>query len=197
MLTVDKVIEIKCGGETYVDIEELIHFQGQLKSIDEKHFKNLKESLKNDGLPLGFHAWLDPEGKKQLIDGHHRKLALTELRKEGFLVPKVPVSFVKASSKKDAAKAVLISNSKYARMSEESISDFMIDFSLTVEDLNFLDIPDIGLDYFSKEQEPTNVEKNIDNVEQYILTISFGNEEDLRNTFERLQAEGLQCKIIM
>lgn len=156
MSQVDKVIKIKCGGEAYLDINELHWLQGKLKSITDKKFHILKESLKLDGIVFGFHAWKDSKGKVWTLDGNHRILALKALREEGWTVPKIPVNFVKAQNKKEAAKSILISNSRYAKMNEDSISDFMIDYELDVSDLTLCDLPDIRQDYFSRDNDLTN-----------------------------------------
>ena len=169
-MSIDKQISIRCGGEKFIDIEELHFFQKKLKSIDKDNFYKLKESLKQDGLPLGFHIWLNPKTQKNdIMDGHHRWLALKELREEGWFVPPVPCSFVKAETRKEAAKVVLISNSRYAKISEESLSDFMIDFELGVDDLELLDFADLDLHQFDHDEDeftelddeiPEDVKKN-------------------------------------
>jgi hypothetical protein len=147
----DKTINIKCEAKSYFQLEELIPFQGKLKSIDKKHFKDLKDSLIKDGLPLGFHVWKDSKDKVFIIDGHHRQLALKALQDEGYHIPALPCTVVFAKNKKEAAKAVLISNSKYANISPESLSDFMIDFELGLDDLQFLDITGLDMDDFAKD----------------------------------------------
>lgn len=139
-----KFIQIKCSGEAYYDIEELIPFQKKLKQIQENKFKDLKESLIKDGLPLGFHVWKDND-KVHIMDGHHRQLALKALRAEGYFVDKVPCSYVIASSRKEAAKAILIANSKYANITDESLSDYMIEFDLKLDDIEFLDFPELNM----------------------------------------------------
>ncbi len=149
-------IQIKCGGEVYLSIDEIHQFQGDLKSITKEKFTELKESLKENGLPIGFHVWEDKQGKKWILDGTHRRLALMELRKEGFEIPKVPCNMVKAKSRKEAAKTVLISNSRYAKMSQESFAAYMIEMELGLEDLGNLDIPDIDMTMLEPEEEGDN-----------------------------------------
>lgn len=142
-MNLDKVIHIKCEAKSYFQLDELNHFQGDLKSIDKDQFLKLKKSLISDGLPIGFHVWVDKKNKVWTIDGHHRVLALKALRDDGYDIPSLPCVIVQAKDKKEAAKAVLINNSKYAKMSQESLSDFMIGFELNVVDLDFLDIPEL------------------------------------------------------
>lgn len=153
-MNTDKTINIKCEAKDYYQLDDLIPFQGNLKSIDKSKFDKLKSSLIKDGLPLGFHVWKDSKGKVFIIDGHHRQLALKALQDEGYHIPALPCTLVMAKNKKEAAKAVLISNSKYAEMSQESLSDFMIDMELDFGELEFLDLNlnlDLKLNDFNKD----------------------------------------------
>lgn len=155
----DKTIHIKCEAKEYIQLDDLIPLQGDLKSITKEDFDKLKKSLISDGIPLGFHVWHDKD-KVYIADGHHRRLALLALRDEGYHIPALPCNPVKANNKKEAAKIVLISNSRYARMSQESISDFMIDFELDLSDLDNIDIPELNMDDFELESEEKTL--NID-----------------------------------
>ena len=168
--TTEKAISIKCGGEQFVDFEELNWFQGKLKSITEDNFKALKQSIIEDGIVIGFHAWRDENGKVWTIDGHHRHLALNALKSEGWFVPPIPVSFVQSATKKEAAKAVLISNARFAKLSDESFSDFMIDFDLKLDDIKLLDLPDVDLSYLNgsqKELSNTSEELALDDFSEF------------------------------
>lgn len=138
-----KEIQIKCEANKYYKLDELNFFQGKLKSITEDNFKKLKQSIVKNGLPLAFHVWIDSKGKVWIVDGHHRFLALKALVDDGYNVDTIPCNLVMASNRKEAAQVVLISNSKYAEMSDESLSDFMIDFELKIDDLDFLDIKEL------------------------------------------------------
>ena len=155
-MNIDKIIDIKCGGEIYVDIKELHFFQKKLKSIDADKFRDLKESLIKSGLPLAFHIWIDVKGKKWIVDGHHRWLAFKALQEEGYFIAPIPCNIVKAKNIKEAAQVVLISNSRYAKIRQESLAEFMIDFELQLQDLEFLDIPELDMSCF--DIDPKNEE---------------------------------------
>lgn len=148
-MNIDKAISIKCLSEINVPYKELNFFQGKLKSIEKSKFDDLKKSLIKSGLPLAFHIWIDSKGKKWLIDGHHRWLAFEALESEGYFIPPIPCILVNAKTKKEAAKIVLVANSRYAKMTQESISDYMIDFELSVDDLDLLDIPELDMSTFN------------------------------------------------
>lgn len=160
----EKVISIKCEGKEYIDINDLVPFQGKLKSITSDDFNKLKRSLIKDGLPLGFHIWKD-KGKNFIMDGHHRQVVMKSLRDDGYFIAPVPCNPIIASSKKEAAKAILVSNSKYAKMSENSISDYMIEHELSIDDLLELDIPELNMDDFKidiEEKEVKNTGSELD-----------------------------------
>jgi hypothetical protein len=130
----------------------MIPLQGKLKSIDKTNFDKLKRSLVKDGLPLGFHVWLDKD-KTYICDGHHRIMAMKELRDEGYHIPSLPCTQVIAKDKKEAARAVLISNSRYAEMSQESLSDFMIEYDLQLDDIINIDIPELNTDFDTDDDD--------------------------------------------
>ena len=179
----NKTISIRCEGQEYHDIEDLIPFQGKLKSISSDNFHKLKESIKSDGIPLGFHIWKQKD-KAYIMDGHHRKMALQALKDEGYFIPPVPCNLVIAKSKKEAAKVILISNSKYSRVSEESLSDYMIDMELKVEDLENLDIPELNMNDLEPEQESKDGltdDDAVPEVEQNIHGVTLGDIYQLGN----------------
>lgn len=158
-MNIDKSLRIDCEAKTYIELKDLHHFQGDLKSIKKEDLFNLKQSLIKDGFPMALHVWTDKKGKHQLIDGHHRRYALLELESEGWFIPPLPCVIVKADSKKEAAKIVMISNSHYSKLSQESISDFMIEMELQLPDIELLDIPELKNiipDVEDDEFNPTN-----------------------------------------
>jgi len=191
-----KEIQIKCEGKEYHDIDELKPLQGKLKSIDEKKFNDLKKSLIDDGLPLGFHIWKDDKSNIFIIDGHHRQLALIALRGEGYFINKIPCTSVIAKTKKEAAKAILISNSHYAKMNQNSLSDFMVDFELNLEEIRNLDLGDIGLDLFDKDDEQKESEE-IDLDFKYKIEIDCENEEMQQSLTEELEKRGFKVRVLI
>lgn len=191
-----KEIQIKCEGKEYHDIDELKPLQGKLKSIDEKKFNDLKQSLINDGLPLGFHIWKDDKSNIFIIDGHHRQLALKALRNENYFINKIPCTPVIAKTKKEAAKAILISNSHYAKMNQNSLSDFMVDFELNLEEIGNLDLGDIGLDLFDKDDEQKESEE-IDLDFKYKIEIDCENEEMQQSLTEELEKRGFKVRVLI
>lgn len=153
----DKILRVNCESTLKIDYKALKPFQGDLKSIDKDKFNDLKESLKKHGLPFALHVYFDKGDTKIIwcIDGHHRLLAFAALESEGWHIPKIPCVQILADSKQEAAKLLLVGNAKYAEMSNESLSDYMINYELDLTDLEHLDIPDVDLSQFELEEAPT------------------------------------------
>lgn len=191
----DKTIHIKCEAKNYYQIDELIPFQGKLKSINKSEFDKLKKSLIKDGLPLAFSVWKQKD-KIYLIDGHHRKLALQALSEDGYHIPSLPCVEIEAKTKKEAAKAVLISNSRYAQMSQESLSDFMIDMELNVDDLLNLDIPELNMDDFENNGEK-NESENVNIDFKYKIEIDCENENQQKEIFEEMENRGFKVRVLI
>lgn len=152
-MNTEKAISIRVSADQYVDFKELNHFQGDLKSISKEKFTELKQSLIKDGLPLALHIWIDDKGKKWTLDGHHRVLAFKALSGEGYFIPPIPVNVVNAKNRKEAAKIVLIANSRHARMDDTSLSNFMIDMDLQLPEIELLDLIDIDMSIFDQESK--------------------------------------------
>ena len=158
-MNIDKSISIKCGGEVYLNLSKLNFFQNKLKTIDKDQFRMLKESIIKDGIPIGFHVWFnDKKQQWDILDGHHRYLVLVELEKEGWFVPSLPCNKVLTKNRSEAAKIVLIASSRYARMSAESVGNYMIDFELQPLEIQLLDLIDIDMSQFGLEDGTDNGE---------------------------------------
>lgn len=161
-MNIDKVLIVKVGGEILVDYKELHPFQGKLKSITKDKYHELIQSLKKNGMPVALNIWIDAKGKKWISDGHHRCLAFGDMEKDGWFIPPMPCNVVKANTKKEASALLLIGNSTYAHMTQESLSDFMINEELSLPDLEFLDLPDLDMRVFNLEQDEFNPDDSSD-----------------------------------
>lgn len=161
LMNQDKTINIKCEAAEYIQLDDLVPLQGDLKTITKEDFDKLKKSLIKDGISLGFHVWHN-NGKIYIADGTHRRLALLALRDEGYHIPALPCNPIKAKNKKEAAKVILISSSRYAKITEGGLSDFMIDMELNLDDLDNMDIPDLNMDDYKTEGSEENKEESSD-----------------------------------
>jgi len=155
-MDLNKVLQIKVGGEIVLDYKDLHPLQGHLKSITKDDYHKLIQSLKKNGMPVALNIWVDTNGKKWISDGHHRCLAFGDMEKDGWFIPPIPCNIVKAKTKKEAAALLLIGNSTYAHITQESLSSYMIDQELSLPDLEFLDLPDLDMRIFNLEQAEFN-----------------------------------------
>ena len=155
-MDLNKVLQIKVGGEIFLDYKDLHPLQGHLKSITKDDYHKLIQSLKKNGMPVALNIWVDTKGKKWISDGHHRCLAFGDMEKDGWFIPPIPCNIVKAKTKKEAAALLLIGNSTYAHITQESLSSYMIDQELSLPDLEFLDLPDLDMRIFNLEQAEFN-----------------------------------------
>lgn len=155
-MNIDKAISIKCTGHTNISIHELHGLQGDLKTLSKEHLDKIKQSLITDGLPLALHIWIDKDKKHWIIDGHTRVTALKSLESEGYFIPPIPVIPIIAKNKKEAAKTILIASSRYSRMDETSLSNFMIEMDLQLPEIELLDLIDIDMGQFDLEETESN-----------------------------------------
>jgi len=183
-MNIDKSISIKCEGNSNVLLNDLNYFQEKLKSIDEKKFKDLKNSIIKHGLPLIFHVWVDSKGKIWIIDGHHRYLALKALETEGYYIPPIPVVKVLAKTKKEAANVVLISNARYAKMNQDTFSEYLVNMELSLSDVEYLDFQEFETDIFKTDFADIKEESLGDIEENFNFTIKCKSHEEYKQVQE-------------
>jgi len=148
---IDKVIEIKCEGATTLPLESIKEFQGEFKALTKENFEKLKHTITTEGFCDPINIW-ENEGKYFCLDGHQRMSVLKSLRADGWMIPALPVNMIKAKDKEEAKKLILTFSSNYGVISEESLSNFMIDAGLSVDFLQTsVVLPEVSLDYFSQE----------------------------------------------
>lgn len=124
MSVIDKVVEIKCTGADYVDIDEIKEFQGDLKSLDEDNYHKLKNIILKHGFSEPISVWQDQDVNR-CLNGHQRLTVLKGLRAEGYFVPKIPVSYIQAENEKQAKEKVLTLTSQYGKIEQEGLYQFL------------------------------------------------------------------------
>lgn len=116
-----------------VDINDLHPFQGNLKTLSKKELAKFKKQIKKLGFSEPFTVW-ENDGKKNIINGHQRLIALKSMQAEGEEIPKIPITFIRAKNVKEAKEKVLALTSSYGKMSRESLGDFLNDSDLNWDD---------------------------------------------------------------
>lgn len=139
-------IRVRCTGAAEMALSELTPLQGQLKTLTKESFEKLKQSLSESGFLFPFFVWRAGT-KNYYIDGHQRDRVLRELAKDkSYVLPaKYPVAFIEAADKKAAARALLLQSSRYGRISDNTLADFVDEFALDFEELaTLVELPDVG-----------------------------------------------------
>lgn len=156
----EKIIKIKCRGADLCTIDTLSQFQGNLKSLSEGNYAKLHDLIITKGFDSPIQIWIDPEGKKQILDGTQRLRVLLKLQEEGYTVPGIPVDYIEADNKKDAKERLLTKVSIFGRVDEEGLYEFNNEagFEIGVEFSELLDIPGIDLDVDDVQVKPEEPE---------------------------------------
>lgn len=138
-----KTIAIKCDNEKTLDIDEMTELQGGLKIRNESDYEKIKKSILTYGFSFPFFAW--KSGKTNyLLDGHGRYETLKKMQEEGYIIPPLPVYYVKAKDKAEAKQKLLRLNSQYGKMTKESVLEFAEDIDL---DFDEIALPDTTIDF--------------------------------------------------
>jgi DNA modification methylase len=128
--------------------ETLTPFQGQLKELRVEEYNQLKDSMEREGFFEPVEYWQDKEGQRWIIDGHQR---LFVCDKEGWPMPEVPVRPMAAKNKEEAARKLLLLNSRYGRMTGQGLYEYMHEFSIEADELDRFSFSDLDLDSFKLE----------------------------------------------
>jgi hypothetical protein len=142
-------IDVTCEAATTLPLDSLLDFQGGIKTISDENLGKLKRRIVEHGINAPVFVWRTKakNPKHYIIDGHQRCVALRDLRDEGYTVPDVPVAFIEAKSKKDAADKLLAITSQYGDFVPELVLEFagdlsFDDFRLTTGDITLIREPE-------------------------------------------------------
>jgi|GEM_PF-2810022 len=140
-------LRIECTGSTTVALADLVHFQGELKSLSEENYKRFSAQMLKLGFSSPFHVWVAPSGEKKLLDGHQRLAVITRMAREGVEVPSAyPAVEVGAASESEAKEKVLALASQYGVVEKKGLEAFVADLNLTPLQLNeTFRLPEVNL----------------------------------------------------
>ena len=140
-------ILIKCEGSRKVDINELSDFQGNLKELKEPEYNKLKKSIINYGFSFPVIVW-----KNNIIDGHQRIFTVKKMLNEGYNIGLIPVADIEADNIKEAKHKLLLFNSKYGKIEQDGLYEFIETSGLDFDTLkDEIELPDIDMDKINKE----------------------------------------------
>lgn len=129
-----KQIKVTCDTADTLPLDQIIEFQGEFKRRDQYDIENLKKILKKHGIAFPFFVW-ENEGICYCLDGHGRKLALIQLREEGYKIPSIPIVYILAKDKAEAVQKLLRLNSRYGTMTEDSVTGFIGDMAVNLSEI--------------------------------------------------------------
>ena len=173
-----------------IDYRELIELQpNSFKDLSEKNFDKLTNSFKIHGFITPYFVWKDKD-KHYILDGHQRTRVLSRLEPNGLEVPYIEVE---AKNKKEAAKKLLAIDSRYGKRTAEGEQEFLDIFE--IEQGYTEEVVVLEFEYESDEEKPQkDLSDSIDS--DYEVVITCLNERDQEATFNKLQKEGYDCKIL-
>lgn len=144
-------VKIACKGAAYLDVDQLNIIQGNLKELSKENYDKLKKEILELGMSEPIGVWRD-KNKNNVLSGTQRTLTLRAMRKEGFKIPKVPVSFIEAENKREAQKKILALTSQYGEITRQGLREFMEDAKITFDDIkDSFRFPEISFDKFEEE----------------------------------------------
>ena len=155
-----KTIRIECEGSTTADYKSLNHFQGALKSLPEENYQKFKRLILDLGYSFPISVWIDPQKKRQIINGHQTLTTITRLvEQEGYTVGPLPICLVKAKTLKEAKKKVLAAASQMGKVDPDGLHQFLLenefDLELLQTDFEFPEIDPLHfLATYRSEAEP-------------------------------------------
>lgn len=157
----NKTIKVTCEAAALVPLDEMTELQGNLKDLSTENYERLKKSIIDHGVSFPFNLW--KTGKtKYIIDAHQRYKVLKRMRDEdGYTVPDLPVAWIKAKDKREAAKKVLAATSQFGTITPDGLHQFMTTFELDmalVKDsysFNEIDFTKFADAYYAEPKEVT------------------------------------------
>jgi ParB-like nuclease domain len=152
-------VTIKCEPGPLLDIDVLTEFQGELKSLSKENYEKLKKEILETGFAYPIYVWLN-EGNYYVIGGHQRKRVLSQMRKEGYVIPNIPTTLVHASTWQEAKRRVLQDVSQYGRVEKQGLYELITHAEIDVDDLlgryaipiKELDVDTFKFEYFEQPQ---------------------------------------------
>jgi hypothetical protein len=197
-MTVGK-IKIECEGSGLIDISEMSEFQDDIKDLSRGNFLKLKNHIINNGYSFPICVWQNGDSY-YILDGHQRKRVLTKMREEGFEVPPVPVSMVRAVSFEQAKRKLLAGASQFGNINSQGMHEFLLSNNIEFEEMfETMAFADLSFDKFQKEyyDVPNPDVDDLVHVEpEYLVIIKLDNEPAQSEIFDELNRRGYQCKLM-
>ena len=156
-----KTIKITCEGTDYVDYKSLTPFQGHLKTLSEDNLEKLKASIIKYGFTVPAFIWQSGK-KKYILDAHQRQLALESLFEDGYIIPNIPIVYIRAKNKTEAKEKLLHISSQYGQFERDGLDEFLLSLDSDIELLDTLRLVnnEIDMSIFTEQEENIIVNDN-------------------------------------
>ena len=128
-------IQISCEAATTVALDDLVEFQGKLKTITNKNLEKLKRSILRHGFTAPMFVWVAPDSRPRIIDGHQRLRALQALRREGYSIPELPTVYIHADTEDEAKEKLLYITSQYGEFTTDGYKAFAEGLRVDLSDI--------------------------------------------------------------
>lgn len=159
-----KELIIKCKGSTTAKLEELLIFQGDLKDLSKENFEKLYRSL-SKGFTSPINVWIKPDGSKQIVDGTQRDRVLNAMKKDGWIIPELPICEIFADTEKEAAEIVLRNISAYGQITLDGLIEFQQTYDLEMEDIKAdFRFPELHLENYEPDVESNENDDDVPSV---------------------------------
>lgn len=133
----NKKVEMNCQGADTLPLDDVLEFQGDLKTLPDENADKLRDRILELGFCEPLAIWQDDEDNNNILNGHQRVKVLHWLRdKDDYTVPEVPVVYVDAPTKKQAKRIVLSLTSQFGRITPKGLSNFATDAEIDPNNLD-------------------------------------------------------------
>ena len=164
----------------YVPIDSIKPYKRNAKLHPDEQVEQICNSIRETGFndPIG--VW-----HGECVEGHGRILAAKKLG-----MKEVPI--IRLDDLTDEQRrAYMLAHNKLTMNSGFDIE--LLDMELA--EIDTIDMTLLGFDEKEEEQPGTSERKEVEINDDYCITIECETEEELQETFEKLQSEGYKCKI--
>jgi hypothetical protein len=182
-------VKIECTGTDFLSLEKVVTIQGDLKVLSTADAERLEASILKHGFMAPIFIWekkLKSGSVYSVLDGTQRITVLRMLEKKNYIIPKLPVVYIKAKSLKDAKEKLLYISSQFGQMTLDSVirfaSELEVDWGAFRLSAGELELRDVEIeDYKEIEEDDTALngwedvaiilevpEKYREQVEQYL-----------------------------
>jgi ParB-like chromosome segregation protein Spo0J len=120
-------IIINCETGYVLPLEKFGHTLIKLKKRKSNQIQRLKKSILQYGFSFPIFVWQSKENENVIIDGECRYIVLTNLKKLGYEIPPIPVSYIDAADIQSAKQKLLEAHAQYGYVTPAGMAHFVSD----------------------------------------------------------------------